>query len=85
MIALDHLDDVDTADWPETCVAEVMDRDVASVPADAPLRLAAEVMNQGGMDRVPIVDEHGRVVGVIGPRDIFRFGELLEDIQRSAS
>ncbi|MFN2557719.1 MAG: chloride channel protein [Nitriliruptorales bacterium] len=85
MIALDHLHDVDPAQWPKTRIADVMDRDVASVPADAPLQVAAEVMNQTGMDRVPIVDAHGRVVGVIGPRDIFRFGELLEDIQRSAS
>ncbi|MDQ3932477.1 MAG: chloride channel protein, partial [Actinomycetota bacterium] len=85
MVALDHLNNVDTVDWSQTRVAEVMDREAPSVPADAPLRVAAEVMNQGGIERVPIVDSQGRVVGVIGPRDIFRFGELLEDIQRSAS
>ncbi len=85
MIGLDHLDEVEAAEWSGTLVADVMDRDVATVPVDAPLRVAAEVMNQRGTERVPIVDAHGRVVGVIGPRDIFRFGELLEDIRRSAS
>jgi CBS domain-containing protein len=45
-------------------------RQTTTVPQDMSLRAAARVMHAGKLKRVPVVDENGRLVGVLGRLDI---------------
>jgi CBS domain-containing protein len=49
--------------------AEIMTREVVWVPPDAPLAAVAEAMGAHGISGLPVVDEAGRVVGVISTKD----------------
>jgi CBS-domain-containing membrane protein len=49
--------------------AEVMTRGVHHVRADTPLREVAELMAREGISGVPVLDEAGRVAGVISEKD----------------
>jgi CBS-domain-containing membrane protein len=51
---------------------EIMTREVARVRVDAPLKEVAELMAQRGISGVPVVDDEGRVVGVISEKDFLR-------------
>ncbi len=57
---------------PDTPIEEVMTRDVASVGARADVAEAAAVMQKRAVRRVPVVDEMGRVHGVVAFDDLFR-------------
>lgn len=48
---------------------EIMTREVISVKRDTPLAVVAEAMGQRGISGVPVVDEAGKVVGVISEKD----------------
>lgn len=52
-------------------VADVMTREVRTVGTNDHLSLADELMKVGGFRHVVVVDESGRVAGVISHRDIF--------------
>ncbi len=57
--------------------AGVKGRDVMSSPAvtigpDAPLADAARRMHEGGFRSLPVVDETGRVLGIVARRDLLR-------------
>jgi CBS domain-containing protein len=51
---------------------EIMTRDVVRVRVDTPLREAAELLAQRGISGAPVVDDEGRVVGVISEKDFIR-------------
>lgn len=53
----------------EVTAGEIMTRDVISVRPDTPLAEVAAAMGQQGVSGVPVVDEAGRVVGVISEKD----------------
>ena len=61
-----RLPDLDAA----RCVRDVMTREVRTVGPNDRLRVADELMQQGGFRHVVVLDE-GRVVGVVSRRDIF--------------
>jgi MHS family proline/betaine transporter-like MFS transporter len=49
--------------------SDIMSVDVVSTEADASIDEAAELMVQGGVRHLPVVDE-GRVIGVVSMRDL---------------
>lgn len=54
----------------ETTVAQVMSAPAVTVQADARLPEAARLMHDRRLKRLPVVDEAGRLVGVLGRIDI---------------
>ena len=60
-------------------VAEIMHRDVVTATVEMPLTEAAALMRRRNIGGLPVVDNNGRVVGVITESDIFNaFVELLQ-------
>lgn len=57
---------------PDTPVEAVMTRDVAAVTPSSDIAEAATVMQKRGVRRVPVVDDLGRVHGVITLDDLLR-------------
>jgi len=56
----------------ELTAGEIMTREVALVRTDTPVVEVAEVMGQGGISGVPVLDGEGRVVGMISEKDFLR-------------
>ncbi len=48
---------------------EIMTREVVAVRPDTPLAAVAEAMGQRGISGVPVVDDAGKVLGVISEKD----------------
>ncbi len=70
---------IDDAPLPkDTRVSDVMTRDVVCIERDAPLREAACLLAAAGVSGLPVVDEHGRAVGVLSQTDIV--GAVAEGI-----
>jgi tRNA nucleotidyltransferase (CCA-adding enzyme) len=55
---------------PATTAAEIMTRSVRSLRPDSTIREAAEVLRRWSYNAVPIVDEHGTLVGDIGRTEL---------------
>lgn len=55
-----------------TCAAEVMTRRVVTVPVGTPLAAAARLMLRLGVKRLPVVDEAGRLVGIVTRADLLK-------------
>jgi CBS domain-containing protein len=55
----------------ETLVDDVMTRLPVTVWASSPIEDAFERMKNGGVRRVPVVDERGRLAGILALDDIF--------------
>ena len=53
-------------------VADVMDTDPATCTGDDTLETVATVMHERGVSRLPVVDPHGKVVGIVSRGDIVR-------------
>ncbi len=54
-------------------VREVMsDRHVTTIAPDKPLREAAQIMHEGTVNSLPVVDSTGQVVGILTRGDIVR-------------
>ncbi len=53
-------------------VDKIMTRDVLTIDPTAPLIDAAEIMLNEKISGLPVVDEHGHLIGVISESDIFR-------------
>jgi CBS domain-containing protein len=51
-------------------VASAMTREVVSVRPDFPIALAAREMHTRGIKRLPVVDESGKVVGIVSRGDL---------------
>ena len=61
-------------------VSEIMHRDVVTVTPDTPVTTAAMLMLNHKIGGLPVMGEHGRVIGVITESDIFRaFVETLPE------
>ncbi len=59
----------------DTTVGEIMTREVVSFHPDDPIADIARCFSERRLRRVPIVEEDGKLVGIISRRDILR--ELL--------
>ncbi len=55
---------------------EVMSTAVITVPAEAAIVEAAKVMLEHGVSGVPVVDNEGRLVGIVTEGDLFRRCEI---------
>ncbi|NHC35855.1 CBS domain-containing protein [Scytonema millei] len=53
-------------------VGEVMSQDVITVAPDKPLRDAAQLMHDRKIQRLPVVDPSGKVIGILTRGDIVR-------------
>lgn len=53
-------------------VADVMSREVLTAEQDWPLTRALEVMDAAGVNRLPVVDETERPVGILAREDVLR-------------
>ena len=63
---------------------ELMTRDVKTISPDAPIRDAANMMFKQELNPLPVVDEHGRLLGIISRSDIVRLvAEASEIADRS--
>ena len=75
---------------PPASVGEVMNRHPMTVSEDTELAEAADLMTSSGVKSLPVLDGHGRVVGVVSRRDIIHLlarpdGEIeaeLDDVFR---
>jgi len=54
-------------------VGEVMTKDPIIVKPDKPLRDAAQLMHERRIHRLPVLDESGKVIGILTHADIIRF------------
>lgn len=63
-------------------VGEVMTREVASVPVDAPLTKVLEAMIERKARSFPVLDTQGALVGIIAREDLMR--ALRESVGRQA-
>ncbi|MBZ9649044.1 HPP family protein [Sphingobium sp. 3R8] len=64
--------------------AQIMARDVIHVPASQPMEQVRALMLARGLLSLPVLDEAGRVQGIIGALDLGREGERAGDIARRA-
>jgi CBS domain-containing protein len=53
-------------------VRDVMTTEVVTVTPDEPVRTAANIMVDKKVNRVPVVDDGGRVIGIVARHDIIR-------------
>jgi CBS domain-containing protein len=54
----------------KTSVAQVMTKKIYTILQDAPASDVAKLMNRRKINRVPVVDENGKLVGIITRADI---------------
>jgi CBS domain-containing protein len=78
---------------PNTPIREAMTRNVSSVKADDDLDSIERVMSGQQVRRVPVVDDHDRVIGIVAQADLARelravgakdFGKVVEKISEPA-
>lgn len=58
--------------WAQLTVERIMTRKVLTISPDAPIIKAAQTMLEHKVSGLPVVDESGKVVGIITESDIFR-------------
>jgi CBS domain-containing protein len=57
----------------ERPVEDVMTPQPATLPADATVRDALQAMDRGGYRNLPLVDDHGKLVGLIRQQDVIEY------------
>ena len=60
-------------------VKDVMRVEVTTAPLGTPVQEAFEIMRDGGFRHLPIVDELGKVVGILSDRDLRSVGAIYKD------
>jgi CBS domain-containing protein len=64
----------------KTLVGDVMTRNPVTIFSDASLVAAADLMKRKGIGHLPVVDNDGRLVGIITRTDIVRIAPSLIEI-----
>ena len=59
----------------ELTAADLMSRDLTTIPEKMPLRGAARLLRRAGVSGAPVVDARGRCVGVLSATDFLRRAE----------
>jgi CBS domain-containing protein len=70
---------------PDTAVSEIASKDVVTVDPDQTLEEAARLMAEHQVRRLPVVEEDGKLVGVLAQADVAQSGQDLltgETVQR---
>jgi CBS-domain-containing membrane protein len=57
-------------DLRQRAVSEIMRREVVTLTAGEKLDLTQDIMNLGRVRHLPVIDERGRVVGIVSDRDL---------------
>ncbi len=60
-------------------VKDVMQSDVTSAPLGTPVQEAYEILRDGGFRHLPILDEFGKVAGILSDRDLRSVGAIYKD------
>ena len=60
-------------------VKDVMKSDVTTAPLGTPVQEAFEIMRDGGFRHLPILDEFGKVAGILSDRDLRSVGAIYKD------
>ena len=60
-------------------VKDVMHSDVTSTPLGTPVQDAYEIMRDGGFRHLPVLDEFGKVAGILSDRDLSSVGAIYKD------
>lgn len=60
-------------------VKDVMQSDVTSAPLGTPVQEAFEIMREGGFRHLPILDDTGKVAGILSDRDLRSVGAIYKD------
>ena len=63
-------------------VREIMTREVTWIPASDSVAAAARTLREQGISGAPVVDEYGRVVGVLSKTDLANGWEIAEAARR---
>jgi len=63
-----------------TTVEAVMSRNPVTIYEDASLAAAAELMRQKGIGHLPVVNERGKLVGIVTRSDIVRIAPSLIEV-----
>jgi CBS-domain-containing membrane protein len=66
----------------ELTAAEIMSREVLTIPQRMSLRAAAHQLAEAGISGAPVVDEAGRCVGVLSTTDVLRWVDRGERAAR---
>lgn len=68
--------------WAQLTVEKIMTTDVIAVKAADPVVSAAKIMQEKKISGLPVVDDDGRLIGMLTESDIFRMVvKLLEDVK----
>lgn len=70
--------------WAQLTVEKVMTRNVATITPDRPILDAAEIMLDCKISGLPVVDEAGKVLGMLTESDIFRMLVKSRSVERTA-
>jgi CBS domain-containing protein len=54
-------------------IREAMQEDIKTIAPGATVREAAEILSTGGFHGLPVVDEHGELVGLVTTVDLLRY------------
>ena len=60
-------------------VKDVMQSEVTSAPLGTPVQEAFEILRDGGFRHLPILDEFGKVAGILSDRDLRSVGAIYKD------
>ena len=60
-------------------VKDVMQSVVTTAPKGTPVQEAFEIMRDGGFRHLPILDEFGKVAGILSDRDLRSVGAIYKD------
>src|SRR5215212_2396590 len=61
---------------PHKPVTAIMSREVHSAPPDTPLKEAERLLHEYRVEKLPLVDENGRVVGLVTLKDIMKITQF---------
>lgn len=74
------LPDTESRPEPPTVVEEVMSRHALTVRGETDVAEAVELMTSTAVKSLPVVDDHGRVVGVVSRRDVVHALARSDDV-----
>lgn len=60
-------------------VKDVMRDKVTAAPLGTPVQDAFEIMREGGFRHLPVLDQQGKVAGILSDRDLRNVGAMFKD------
>ena len=72
------------ADPSEVYVKDIMSTPVITVPAGEPIGTAAKIMSDYDVDKLPVVDDSGTLVGIVTSTELARWLAMMSDYKDPA-